>query len=220
MAALAVAHRAGNSLAGLRDATDLGVDVVECDVHEYRSRLEVRHLKTAGPLPVLWDRWELTAASGPRLELDAVLEAERRDAVLMLDLKGRRASLARSVTSVLREHGDRGPVLVCGRWWPAVDAVSEIPFVEPVLSARTRDELLQLFRRLETGPPVTGVSVHRSLLRAPVVSQLRRHVDLVLTWPVNDVASLDILLQLGVTGIISDELPVLTELLERRHRAE
>ena len=30
--------------------TCLGVDVIECDVHAHRGRLEVRHLKTAGPL--------------------------------------------------------------------------------------------------------------------------------------------------------------------------
>jgi len=33
MSVLAVAHRAGNSLAGLHAANLLGVDVVECDVH-------------------------------------------------------------------------------------------------------------------------------------------------------------------------------------------
>ena len=58
MTLLAIAHRAGNSLAGLREANRLGADVIECDVHAYRGRLEVRHLKTAGPLPFLWDRWE------------------------------------------------------------------------------------------------------------------------------------------------------------------
>ena len=64
--ALAIAHRAGNSLDGLHQANLLDVDVVECDVHAHRGRLEVRHLKTAGPLPFLWDRWELASARAPR----------------------------------------------------------------------------------------------------------------------------------------------------------
>ena len=55
MNVLAIAHRAGNSLTELRQAAALGVDAIECNVHE-RGRLEVRHLKTAGPLPFLWDR--------------------------------------------------------------------------------------------------------------------------------------------------------------------
>ena len=66
---LAIAHRAGNSLAGMHAANELGVDVIECDVHTYRGRLEVRHLRTAGPLPFLWDKGELVSASAPRLGL-------------------------------------------------------------------------------------------------------------------------------------------------------
>ena len=36
-----------------------------------------------------------------------------------------------------------------------------------------------------------------------------------MTWPVNDVATLDAVLDLGVTGVISDEPAVLAELLAR-----
>ena len=61
---LAVAHRAGNSLSGLQRARELGVDVVEADVHLRRGRLEIRHLKTLGPLPWLWDRWESQVGRG------------------------------------------------------------------------------------------------------------------------------------------------------------
>ena len=37
-----------------------------------------------------------------------------------------------------------------------------------------------------------------------------------MTWPVNDVASLDAVLDIGVTGVISDEPHVLEELMRRR----
>ena len=53
---LAVAHRSGNTVAGLREALDAGVDLVEADVHAYRGRLEVRHHRSMGGLPFLWDR--------------------------------------------------------------------------------------------------------------------------------------------------------------------
>ena len=96
MTVLAVAHRAGNSLAGLQSARELGVDVVECDVHRHRGRLEVRHLKTAGPLPFLWDRWELAPAGAPRLGLDELLAADQRGSTFMLDLKGRRVATGRA----------------------------------------------------------------------------------------------------------------------------
>src|SRR4029079_16018293 len=103
MTVLAIAHRAGNSLAGLHAANELGVDVIECDVHEYRGRLEVRHLKTAGPLPFLWDRWELASASAPRLGLRELLEADRHGTTFMLDLEGRRSTTAPSVARTLHD---------------------------------------------------------------------------------------------------------------------
>ena len=216
MPVLAIAHRAGNSLAGLHAANELGVDVIECDVHEHRGNLEVRHLKTAGPLPFLWDRWELASASAPRLGLAEVLEANRHGTAFMLDLKGRRPAAARSVVRLLREGDHGAPLLVCGRHWPSVEAVARLPFVLPVLSARRRDELARLERRLARGSGAHGVSVHRDLLDSAVVARLADRVEVVMTWPVNDLESLDALLGLGVSGIISDEPEVLAELLRRR----
>ncbi len=216
MRVLAIAHRAGNSLDGLHAAEHLGADVVECDVHHRHGLLEVTHLKGAGPLPLLWDRWELVSTRVPRLGLDDLLGACADGTTLMLDLKGRRGSTARSVTDLLRRQDRRVPLLVCGRWWPSVEVVASLPWVRPVLSARNARELGRLRRRVQDGPPVHGVSVHRSLLDAPTVSALHRHVDLVMTWPVNDLATLDTMLARGVSGIISDEPAVLSELLARR----
>ena len=215
MSVLAIAHRAGNSLAGLHAANALGVDVIECDVHEHRGRLEVRHLKTAGPLPFLWDRWELASAYAPRLGLEEVLEADIRGARFMLDIKGRRSSTARLVADLLHQRSHRD-LLVCGRWWPSVEAVAGFPLTRAVLSARNLKELSRLRSRLAQGPPVHGVSVHRSLLSSALVDELHRHVDLVMTWPVNDVEALEAMLEIGVSGIISDELPVLAELVVRQ----
>lgn len=212
---LAIAHRAGNSLAGLHTANAMGVDIIECDVHEHRGRLEVRHLKTAGPLPFLWDRWELASASAPRLGLTELLEADRHGTTFMLDIKGRRASTARAVAELLHEGGHHREVLVCGRWWPSVDTLARLPYVRPVLSARNRAELRRLQWRLAADDGVHGVSVHRSLLDEETVPRLQERVEVVMTWPVNDLAVLEDVLDLGVTGIISDEPEVLAALLAR-----
>ena len=67
---LIVAHRAGNHLDKLAEAFALGVDYAETDVWLHRGRLEVRHEKTLGPLPLLYDRgrlfpgWKSSRASG------------------------------------------------------------------------------------------------------------------------------------------------------------
>ena len=216
MTVLAIAHRAGNSLAGLHGAAELGVDVIECDVHEFRGRLEVRHLKTAGPLPFLWDRWELASASAPRLGLRELLDADRHGTTFMLDLKTRNVDAARSVARLLHELGSDRPVLVCGRYWPSVDVLAGLPFVRPVLSARNRLELGRLRQRLVNGAPAHGASVHRSLLDAALVEDLLRHVAVVMTWPVNDRATLDAVLALGVNGVISDDHDVLAALVTLR----
>lgn len=212
---LAIAHRAGNSLAGLHAANSLGADVIECDVHEHRGQLEVRHLKTAGPLPFLWDRWELASASAPRLGLLELLEADRHATLFMLDLKGRRTSAARAVADLLHESGRDRPVMVCGRHWPSVDVLADLPFVLPVLSARNRLELSQLRERVRRSP-AHGVSVHRSLLTSEIVAELRASVELVMTWPINDLDLLQSTLAIGANGVISDEPTVLQALLSSR----
>lgn len=212
---LAIAHRAGNSLAGMHAANELGVDVIECDVHSYRGRLEVRHLKTAGPLPFLWDKGELVSGSAPRLGLQELLEADEHGTLFMLDIKGPWTWAGRDVARMLHDGGHHRPVLACGRWWPSIDAMAHLPYVRPVLSARNRFEMGRLRRRLVRGPRPYGVSVHRDLLDREVVAWLHEHVEVVMTWPVNDLTSLDRLLEIGVRGVISDEAHVLAEVRQR-----
>jgi glycerophosphoryl diester phosphodiesterase len=216
--ALAIAHRAGNSLAGLHEANRLGVDVIECDVHHHRGRLEVRHLKTAGPLPFLWDRWELASTRAPRLGLRELLEADRHGTTFMLDLKGRSPALGADVAQLLHELAGHQPVLACGRRWPVVERVAQLAFVRAVLSARNRLELARLRTRLADGPPVHGASVHCSLLTEALVRELRERVDVVMTWPVDDAPTLHRMLGMGVNGIISNEPEVLATLTRDRDR--
>lgn len=175
MTALAIAHRAGNSVDSLRAAVEAGVDVVEADVHAYRGRLEVRHNKTLGPLPFLWDQWELVSTSVPRLELAALLQAAQPGTVFMLDVKGTSASVGAAVARALHEIAPGHDVIVCSRFWPAVDAAAVLPYVRPVLSARNGRELARLRTRLATSEAY-GVSLHRSLLTPALVAELRQEV--------------------------------------------
>ena len=222
-AVLAIAHRAGNSLSGLHSATELGADIIEADVHSYRGNLEVRHLKTMGPLPWLWDRWELRSARAPRLGLRELLIAAEHGATFMLDLKGRHSATGEAVARHLHEFAPGIPVLVCSRHWAALVPFQHLPWVRTIRSARTRKELLPLLDGTPGPRREYGFSVHRSLLNPATVQTLHRRQPLVMTWPVNDPAALASVLPFTATGdlgVISDEPAILSHLLSTRRKTD
>jgi glycerophosphoryl diester phosphodiesterase len=211
---LAIAHRSGNTVEGLRAALDAGVDLVEADVHVYRGRLEVRHLKTMGGLPYLWDRGVLMHRRAyARVELAELIAALGGDARLMIDLKGVHPRLAGSVARVLRELAPDGALTVCTKHWGMLDAF-DVP-VRRVLSASNRRGLARLRRRLARAPAY-GVSVQRRLLTPDVVAELQRSVEVVMTWPVDTAEALADARRLGVDGVISKDLGLLERMLAQQ----
>lgn len=211
---LAIAHRSGNTVAGLRAALDAGVDLVEADVHAYRGRLEVRHLKSMGGLPWLWDKWELVhRRRHAHLELHELIEALGEDHRLMIDLKGVHPRLAPSVARLLRAATPDRALTVCTKAWWMLDRF-DVP-VRRVFSAGSRRGLDRLVARVSAAP-VEGVSVRRSLLTPAVVERLHRGTDLVMTWPVDTTEALEDARRLGVDGVISKSTAVLDEVLAVR----
>jgi hypothetical protein len=85
-----IAHRAGNDLPRFRKAEELGFEMIEADVRLWRSRLEIRHLDTVGPLPILWGRWTLAKPLAPRLLFRNLLAAASPQTGLLLDSTGHR----------------------------------------------------------------------------------------------------------------------------------
>lgn len=209
---LAIAHRAGNSVEGLRQALDAGVDLVEADVHLHRGLLEVRHHKTLGRAH-LWDKWELvTRAEFGHVELGELLSELGDDPRLMLDLKGVRPGLAPAVCAALRAHAPRTAFTVCTRHWWMLDAFD--PVVRRVMSAGNRPALAGLRRRLTTSD-VFGASVHLDLLTPMVVAELRDSDRLVMTWPVDTPTALTRARSLGVDAVISKDLDLLAGVVAR-----
>ena len=195
-----VAHRAGNDLVGLREAEELGVDLVEVDVRLWRGRLEVRHLKTAGPLPILWDRRRLANPFAPRLELRHVLAEARHGTQLLLDLKGRNPRLAELVLDALPEGRS---VTVCARSRTLLDPFAGREDVRLFQSVGSRRQLRALLRN--TVPSLLdGVSIHERLLDERVMAALRARAATVISWPINSLQRAHELGLLGVHGLISD----------------
>jgi glycerophosphoryl diester phosphodiesterase len=211
---LAVAHRSGNTVAGLREALDAGVDLVEADVHAYRGRLEVRHLRSMGGLPFLWDRdGVVPRRRHGRLELAELVAALGDDQRLMIDLKGVHPWLAPKVAQLLRESSPHQALTVCTKSWWMLDAF-DLP-VRRVLSAASRRGVARLRTRVAAGP-VHGVSVGLSLLTPELVEELHRGTDLVMAWPVDTADALAEARRVGADAVISNDLDLLRALVAQR----
>jgi glycerophosphoryl diester phosphodiesterase len=194
-----VAHRAGNDLVRLRRAEALGISLIEADVHLFGGRLEVRHLKTAGPLPILWDRWRVAPPWTPRLLVRQLLAAAKPGTELMLDLKGRDMRLSRDLAQALDFDGMPRRVTVCARDWRLLEPLAGRADVRLVHSVGNGRQLRLLARERRLG----GVSIHRRLLDASVARELRGRAGLLLSWPVETVAEARRLASWGVDGLIT-----------------
>jgi hypothetical protein len=205
-----VAHRAGNDLMRLRAAEALRLPLVEADVHLFRGRLEVRHRKTVGPIPILWDRWELAPPWASRLILEELLAAAVPGTELMLDLKGHDARLPDHVLAALDRAGAPGRVTVCAQDWRLLEPMASRPGIRVVHSVGNARQLARLSRRAGR---LDGVSIHQRLLDPRVVEDLRRRAAMVLSWPVETAAEARRLAGWGVDGLISRRFETLAAVL-------
>jgi glycerophosphoryl diester phosphodiesterase len=160
----------------------------------------VRHRKTVGPIPILWDRWELAPPWTPRMLLDELLAETSPGTELMLDLKGHDHRLPGRVMSAIEASGLRGRLTVCSQDWRLLEPLAAQPGIRVVHSVGNARQLARLRRRRG---PLAGVSIHRRLLDATVVDELRSRAELVLSWPVESVAQARRLADWGVHGLIS-----------------
>jgi hypothetical protein len=190
-----IAHRAGNHLERLHAAElESPGALIEADVVFYRGRLEVRHPN------------RLRAPAAPwraRLLLSDLLAAAAPTTPLMLDLKGRHRRLAAAVIAALEPYLGKRPLTICARSWPLLERFEGLP-VRRVHSVGTARQLRALIREASR-ERIEGVSIHERLLDLTAVTELRRVVGVVMTWPVNDLARATELVRLGVDGLISDK---------------
>jgi glycerophosphoryl diester phosphodiesterase len=212
---LAVAHRAGNDLAALREAAELGADVIEADVHLHKGRLEIRHTKSLGPLPWLWDKWALHPVDPGQLLLHQLMAVLPVGQTVMLDLKGV-GRVGPETLRFLQQRAVEHPIWVCARWWPSSLAFADQPWAKVLLSCRGRTEISRLLRRLRAGRPPYGVSIHLSMLTPELVTEIQSHGTKVLSWPVDDPHALEQARRLGIDGAITKDLGIVRELVDAR----
>jgi glycerophosphoryl diester phosphodiesterase len=216
-APLLIAHRAGNEPERLRAAEQAGADVIEADLQLRRGRLEVRHLKTVGPLPVYWDRWALAPPWRRFDDLGDLLATAQPATVLMLDLKGTDPAAARLLSTALAASGRGSRIYVSARAWPLLDEIDPA-HARRIGSAARPPQLARLIRHAAR-QPLDGASLHLRLLDREALRPLREQAPLLMSWPVNHRHEAERARALGVEGLISDDLALLKELRRLRGAA-
>jgi glycerophosphoryl diester phosphodiesterase len=212
MAPLLIAHRAGNDLKLLSQAFAAGVDYAEADVWLYRKRLEVRHDKTAGLLPLLWDRWSLLPGWKPRLVLSQVVRAAAGRGKLYLDLKGEEQALPAVLTAELKLMGVSGMSFSSPVWWYLDELKPEFP--EAVLFYTiSSHERLEEFRPRLSRREISAVAINNEVVSKDVISELHdAGVEDITTWGVDTREDAQKAFASGLNGITSKNLALLAEL--------
>ncbi len=180
------------------------------DIWRYRGRLEIRHLKTMGRIPLLWDRWKLAPGWTPRFTFEQLLDIAPPATPLFVDLKGVDLRLPVELMDTLRTRAQVPSVLICSRSWTLLDALRGDNEPTLVYSIGDLQELASVFTRLD-GMTQPAVSIHAELLNPQVMDRFKSRGTTVISWPVNDDARLARLSTLGVDGMTSDN----AELIER-----
>jgi len=101
---------------------------------------------TIGPLPILWDRWTISAPWRPRLLLHELLAASAEQTELVLDLKGRRFRLAGLVLESLQPYLGSRRFTVCARDWRLLEPFADVP-VRSVHSVGSMRQLRRFLRQ-------------------------------------------------------------------------
>lgn len=210
-----VGHRAGNHIHKAERAIKRGVDMLEADVWRYRKKLEVRHLKTLGPLPILWDRWELAPGWTPRLHVDELLEATPDDIPVMFDLKGEDPHLPLGIIETLRNNYPDRPIIMCTRFWLQLDRIARETDITRIYSVGDQKERDGIFGRLET-LEYPAVSIHKNLVNPSLMRRFDDVGAVVMAWGATTQDEADLLLSLGVDGLTVSEGALQNWLLAER----
>jgi glycerophosphoryl diester phosphodiesterase len=208
-----VGHRAGNNLADADKAIRLGVDMIEADVWRYHKRLEVRHLKTLGPLPLLWDRWRLAPGWTPRVRVAHLLEATPAELPIMFDLKGDDPSLSAELIDAIENHDPQRAIILCTSDWIHLDRVRERPNVHRIYSVGDESERDRVWSRIESMEH-PAISIHRRLVTPALMARLKEIGATVISWGSSSRADAELMLSLGVDGLTVADGPLRSWLIQ------
>ena len=212
MPPLLIAHRAGNDIEEMSKAFAIGVDYAEADVWLYRNRLEVRHDKTAGPIPILWERWSLKPGWKRRLVLSEVIRAAIGRGTLYLDLKGVEKRLPAMVASELKLVGLTDVAFSSPNWWYLDKLKPDFPNAV-LFYTLSNLERLEQFRPRLAAREISAIAINSNMVTKGVIDELRSAgVEDITTWGIYDREAAQAVFASGVNGVTSGNLELLAEI--------
>lgn len=188
--------------------------MVEIDLHLWHGRLEVRHAKRLWIFQRLWEQWELLPAHTAVPVFDEALAALPGTTPLLVDLKGWSPRLVDKVCEGIRKTdpgGSRRIVASARSWW-LLPRLRHHPDTTTLRSVGTKWQ-----RRLALRLPAHGhgVVIHQLLLDPVSVRRLVDRYGTVFTWNVETVERAEALVDMGVSGLIIDDLELIRVLRTR-----
>lgn len=202
---LVIGHNSGESAYTVNRALTYGADVIEIDVAQRNGRLIAAHDSPTG----------LRSTFYRGLSLEQAWDLTGEANLVQLDLKERSPGYLERVYAFLERHRGERAVMVSTRD-PAIlrELEEREPDVLRFLSIGDAAQLQALLDDPDLADHIDGVSVRHTLLTTPLVEELRERDLVIVAWTVNSLDRVNDLVEMGVTGITTDNLAIL-ELLHR-----
>ncbi|MGH2548880.1 MAG: glycerophosphodiester phosphodiesterase, partial [Thermomicrobiales bacterium] len=182
-------------------ALAFGADVIEVDVVAIGNELYAAHDQPNQRIGSVTFR-------GPTLA--EIWNAVDGTSQIELDLKESSPRFLSTLISFLEDRDNGEGVIVSSRSFTALSTIhDQLPGVTLVYSVGDHATLVALQSNDDLVELIDGVSIRASLLDSDTVDWFKEHDLLVLAWTVNDFATVDDLLELGVDGVATDNLAII-----------
>lgn len=211
----ASAHRGGNSRSSALKAIQAGADLLETDIWLHKGRLELRHKRTLGSIPILWERWSIAPGWTKRYELRDLLHDTPEDVMLFLDFKGKSLELGPEVLKELRRSAPQRMVSICGRNYPQLQIIADEPNILCFYSVGEESEW-EGAKELIAASNHPALSLDASLATPERMEWISGIGGTVVCWNVRSAEHMEELRALGVDGFTTDQLSLVERIRQIR----